>query len=387
MVFQEDFEIEKFMNKHEHNVVYNLGETCCYSMSLKDLEVLTGNKAPLDTIFNQRLVYGWIEGSDELRDLICDVYNKDGCAKLVREDVVVTNGAIGANFLTMYGLVGKGDHVVVVNPTYQQLQSVPKIFEAEVSLLDLKFEENWLPNLDALQKLVQPNTKMIVINNPNNPTGSVMDNELLLKIVDIARAQDAYLLCDEVYRPLFHSVAPDKVPDSIVNLYEKGISTCSVSKAFSFAGVRVGWIISRDHAAIAECITRRDYNTISVSMVDDIIGSYVLQNRNAILKHNYQLCIGNLAILEEFIQSSNGVLDWVKPAGGTTAFVKINGLVNDNTEDFCDDMAVAYKTLVAPGENFNNRGYVRIGFGNSKEDLLTGLPQLKKSLKDKGLWK
>lgn len=369
-MIQEPFLVEQFMDKYETSTQFNLGETCCYSLSLNELSALSGSEPPYKEIANQRLTYSWIKGSDRLRNLVCDLYNEPTCSS---ENVLVTNGAIGANFLTMYGLVGKGDHVIVVDPTYQQLKSVARMFGADVSLVNLKPENGFLPCVEEISGLMRESTKLIVLNNPNNPTGSVMSDSLLQDIVDVARRNGSYILCDEVYRPLFHSCESN--PPSIVNLYEKGISTGSMSKAFSMAGIRVGWIVSRDLAFLSACAERRDYNTISVSMVDDIIACYALAHRDAILKRNYKLCQENLAIVNSFIQSSGGAFEWVKPKAGTTAFVKVNRV--KGTMAFCTQMAEHKKVLIVPGETFGAPGWLRIGYANSSSELTVGLQILK----------
>ncbi|ODQ60761.1 hypothetical protein WICANDRAFT_28570 [Wickerhamomyces anomalus NRRL Y-366-8] len=363
MVFQNPFKVEQYMDEHETNITYNLGETCCHSLSLKDIEQLSGNPPPLDKIDSIRLTYGAIRGTDDLKNGISSLYDNIGL-----DDIVVTNGAIGANFLTIYSLIDSTDHVIVVDPTYEQLKSVPTIFKGEVSLLPLKSEEGWIPSVDTLKSLIKPNTKLIIINNPNNPSGQYIQTSILEKIVNVAKENDAYLLCDEVYRPLFHGVSK---PKSIVELYEKGISTGSCSKAFSAAGIRLGWIASKDKDFINACFLRRDYNTISISMIDDIIGTYILLNKDAILKRNHELCAQNIKIIEDFVHRNSTKVSWVKPNSGATCFIKLHTV--ENTYDFCSNLAVQHSTLIVPGEVFDHPGYIRIGFGNSSKELVEGL--------------
>ena len=365
MVKQDAFELEQFIDKYETQVKYNIAETCCYSLSLQEIEKLSKNKFDFNKLANERLAYSYIQGSPGLKKAIGELYRT-----INSENLVVTNGGIGANFLSFYTLAGPGDHVIVLSPTYQQLLSVPKMFGADVEVIKLKFENGFQPDLKELKVKMRKNTKMIVMNNPNNPTGCFFSQETILKIVDIARAYGSYILSDEVYRPLFHSLGPDdKVPNAIADLYERGISTGSMSKSFSVAGIRLGWIASRDKSVIQGCLVRRDFNMISVGVVDDMIAQYVLQNKETIMQRNYKLCIQNLEILDSAIEKSNGKLEYVKPMAGTTAFVKVNSKNVTSTMQMCLDLVKNESVLAIPGETFDYPGFLRIGFANRREDL------------------
>ena len=179
------------------------------------------------------------------------------------------------------------------------MYSIPESFGATVKLLRLKPENQFLPDLDELKSLVTEKTKVICINNPNNPSGSLMEEDMLKEIIEIAKSVDAYIHSDEVYRGLYQEEGI-KIP-SIVDLYEKGISTGSMSKVFSLAGLRLGWIATSEDI-ILEMIKRRDYNIISCGMIDEIIGAYVLENKEIILKRNHDIVIENLKILDNWVK-------------------------------------------------------------------------------------
>lgn len=372
MPYQEDFAVEQFMDKYETSIVHNMGETCCYSLNLDEVYQLTGEKFSFDGTV--RLTYGSIKGSEELRSLVAAMYSNESI-KLTKDNVLITNGAIGANFLVNYTLVGPNDHVICVDPTYQQLNSVPKMFGADVDLLELKREDGWTPNLSNLEDLIKPNTKLVVINNPNNPLGSVIPTEQLKKVAALCKRHGIYVLSDEVYAPLFHSCSP---PQSFCQLYSRGIITGSMSKAYSAAGLRLGWIVSQDVQLLKDAASRRDYNTISVSQVDDHIACYMLRNRKAILERNLKLCKENLETLESFVASSEGRFSFVvKPLGGAVCLVSVNGI--EDTEKFCASLAEDYKVLCVPGEVFGRPGSIRIGYGNSAKDLENALPILQQA--------
>ncbi|CCC71292.1 hypothetical protein NCAS_0G04050 [Naumovozyma castellii] len=373
MPYQEDFGVEQFMDKYEEGIQHNLGETCCFSISLGELAKLSGNTFELDQ--DLQLTYGSIKGSDKLRSLIASMYGPE----FNKDNVLVTNGAIAANFLIYYTLVGPGDHVICVDPTYAQLYSVPKMFGAEVSLLKLQKEDGFIPNIETLKKMIKSNTKLIIINNPNNPLGSAISTETLNDICQLCEENNIYLHCDEVYKPIFHSMPEGKsVPLSGCQLYDKAITTGSMSKAFSCAGLRLGWLISKDTQMLRDAASRRDYNTISVGMVDDKIAQYVLENREPLLKRNFELCLDNLQLLNSFIQESQGRFEYVcKPEAGTVCLLKLNGI--SDSMAFGKFIAEEYKILAVPGEAFGIPGTLRIGYGNSKKDLLEGLPLLQKA--------
>ncbi|KAG9237452.1 putative aspartate aminotransferase [Amylocarpus encephaloides] len=391
MVKIEPFEVEQWMDLYETTPgVLNIAETCAASISVDDLVALCEDSnipAPLD--LSKKLTYGSIRGSDSLRDRLAALYSARSPSPLSKDNVLITQGAINANFLLLYTLVGPGDHVVCTHPTYQQLYSVPESLGAEVSLWKLRKEKKYVPDLDDLKTLVKENTKMIIINNPNNPTGATTPKSVLQALVEFANEKDIIILSDEVYRPLFHSVSPmdAEFPPSILNLgYSKTISTGSMSKAYSLAGIRCGWIASRDTSIIEAIATARDYTTISVSQLDDQVASYALSNSvmHALLGRNMKLAKTNVAILEDFIGENSGICSWVKPTGGTTALVKFENRSSGAVDDvqFCKDVLENTKVMFIPaskcfGSEF--KGYVRIGF-------VCETPVLKEALQALGMY-
>lgn len=209
----------------------------------------------MSSMCSQRLTYGNIEGAPELKSGICKLYKT-----LTPEEIVTTHGASGANHHIFYSLVEPGDRVISIMPTYQQLYSIPESFGADLKLLHLSEKNGFLPDLDDLRALAVPGTKMICINNPNNPTGALMSKYMLMQIVEIVKSVGAYVMCDAVYR---HLTQDDVWSESIVDLYDKGISVSSMSKVFSLAGIRLGWIATHDKSVIKSCLSHRDYNLVS----------------------------------------------------------------------------------------------------------------------------
>ena len=310
----------------------------------------------------RRLTYGDIEGAPAFRQGICSLYKT---VKL--ENIVTTHGAAGANHHVFCSLVSPGDRVISVLPTYQQLYSIPESLGAKVKILPLSRENGYLPDLDALRALAVPGTKMICINNPNNPTGALMSRDMLEEIAQIAREAGAYILCDEVYR---HLSQTDEWSESIADLYEKGISVSSMSKVFSLAGLRMGWIATHDEAALCAFLSHRDYNLISCGMFDDAIASIALRHSDVMLKRNQRIVRENLAILDDWIKE-NPHFFYTKPKAGTTALVYYD--FDIPSYEFCKRMYHETGAFVTPGDCFEQPKSMRIGYAYGKEALVKGL--------------
>ena len=358
------FKVEEWMNAYETQASINIAETCVNSVSLDELFALIGEDKQrfFDEFSARRLTYGDIVGMPALREGICDLYQT-----LKANNVVTTHGAAGANHLAMYALVGPGDHVISVTPTYQQLYSIPQSFGAEVSLLPLREENGFLPDLDDLRRLIRPNTRLICINNPNNPTGALMDRGMLESIVTLARECGAYILCDEVYR---HLTQTDAWSDSIVDLYEKGISIGSMSKVFSLAGLRLGWVASRDEAFINACLSRRDYSIISCGMFDEAVSTLALRHAGVLLARNRGIVRENLAVMTEWAEHEKRI-HFVRPQAGTTALLFYDSPMPSLF--FCEKLLAQTGALLTPGECFDLEGCARIGYACGKEELKAGI--------------
>ena len=358
------FAVEEWMNEYEVGARFNIAETCVDSVSLDQLFALAGeDKARFLADFcAKRLTYGDILGSPALRSGICGLY------KTVQPDQVVpTHGAAGANHHVFCSLISTGDRVVSIMPTYQQLYSIPEALGADVAIMHLKQENGYLPDLAELKALVTPETKMICLNNPNNPTGALMSEAQLQQIVDIARSVDAYILCDEVYR---HLTQTDDWCPSIVDLYEKGISVSSMSKVFSLAGLRLGWIATREPAALKAFLSHRDYNLISCGLFDDAAASVALSHRDVMLKRNQAIVRENLAILDQWVAAHERFY-YTKPKAGTTALVYYD--YDIPSYEFCKKMYHKTGAFVTPGDCFEQPHSMRIGYACDKQTLKDGL--------------
>ncbi|MDP4268452.1 MAG: aminotransferase [Bacteroidota bacterium] len=347
-----DFGVETWINRYEKDCTYNLTETCVGTLTIDELLELSGNSDEIiNEIKNMKMGYGDIFGSSRLRNLISGLYN-------TAEDnnISITHGAIGANALTMLTLVEQGDKVITILPIYQQHYSIPESIGANVTTLYLKEERNWLPDLDEIRRNATPDTKLICINNPNNPTGSVMSEEFLKEIVNIAKECDAYLLCDEAYRGLTHE--GENFTTSVFDLYDKAISTGSMSKTFSLPGLRLGWVVGPTDF-IEKINHQRNYHVISIGRINDYLASIALENKDKIVKRNIKICRTNAKMLDEWVMGEKHI-DYIKPTGGTTAFLKFD--LNMTSAELCLRLQKETGVMFLPGSVLEMEGYLRIGY-------------------------
>lgn len=378
------------MDKYETTAKYNIAETCAASISIDDLLELSENRTQSQEALQstkQKLTYGSIRGSENLRKNLASLYSARASG-LTSEGVLITNGAIVANFLTLYALVGTGDHVICQYPTYEQLYQVPASLGAQISLWKMNPSSKWSLDIEELKAMTKDTTKLIILNNPNNPTGAIIPRSQLEEIIDFAQSKGITIMSDEVYRPVFHSILPssDDFPPSAINMgYDNVVVTGSFSKAYSLAGIRTGWIASKNPELIEKIADVRHYTTISVSQLDQAVAAEAVNDRciHALLGRNIALAKKNLELLSNFIEEHNWACSWVKPVAGTTCLVKFHkmGRPIDDVQ-FCDILQEKTGVMFVPasrcfggGQDF--KGYVRIGFVPEHEVLKQGLAALK----------
>lgn len=258
-------------------------------------------------------------------------------------------------------------------PTYQQHTAIPRSLGADVAELHLRPEDGYLPDLGRLREMAQ-GARLIALTNPNNPTGALIGPEGLAEIVAIAREAGAWLLADEVYRGTAQH--DDGMGPSVADLYEKGISTAGMSKVFSLAGLRLGWIVGPE-ALLRAAEVHRDYSTISVGLIDDYFATMALENAGAVLARSRALTRGNLARLDEWIAGEPRV-DWVRPAAGTTALLHYD--MDIPSHDLCERLIREAGVMFTPGSAMGVEGTLRIGFANDSDALREGLPRVSRVL-------
>ena len=367
------FKVEQWMNEFENDAVYNLGETCIDSLKLGELLDVCGvsHEEFFAKLADTRLTYSHIYGSPDFLKGVAGLYEN-----VKPECVIPTHGAVGANNQIIHTLIEPTDNMVCVMPTYQQHYSIPESIGAEVRILQLRPENAFLPDIEELKSLVDENTKMITFNNPDNPTGSWIPRESMEAMEEVARSKGAYVLCVEVYRGISED---GSYMHSVVDLYEKGISVGSMSKIFSLAGLRMGWIATRDEEVVELVHGRRDYDTISCGVIDDMLASMALANKEAIFARNREILLKNRAILDQWVNETEGV-HYVRPVAGTTALVYYD--MDIPSYDLCVRLIREKGLLFTPGSAFEMEGAVRIGYAFDSKLLKQGLDQFGDFLKE-----
>ena len=363
------FGVEEWLNKWEKSAKYDLAQSTIAALDSSELKQLVSDSKDFDySIENMRFDYGWIEGSLTFKNEVAKLYKN-----INFENVLQTNGATGANYLALYGLLEPGDQVIAEYPSYQQLYDIPKSLGAKVQYWHIKESQAWYPDLDELKELVNHNTKMICLNNANNPTGTILDKNFLKKVVEIAKTVNAYVLVDEVYQPFNDNLEFI----SIVDLYDRGIATNSLSKTYSMPGIRVGWIVSNVEV-INNLKKYRDYTMISAGVYNDAMAVHVLKNKASILARNKKIVITNLNYYRQWLKQESRVTA-VLPSGVSTSFPSFD--IPISTEKFCQNLLAETGVLLVPGEAFDLPGHVRLGYCTDFETLKIGLAKISKFLK------
>lgn len=301
-------------------------------------------------------------GSPELRDRIGERYGRGA------DEVLLTCGTQEANFVTLAALMG--EHAVVVTPTYQSLHALPEAF-GSVTRVELDAADGWGLDPDAVAEAVRPETAVVVVNNPNNPTGRVHGAATVEAVYEIAADAGAYLLCDEVYRPLADA---GTAPPPAASLGPYGVSTCGLSKGYGLAGLRLGWLAGPPEVVEAAW-QWKDYTTISPPAVSHRVAEQVLdpETEATVLAENRALAAENRERVDEFVTEHG--LDWSDPPAGVNAFVEApEGFYGGRS--FCERAVAEADVVLAPGEAFDQPEQFRLGFGSEPAHLEEGLSRL-----------
>ncbi|MDI2586235.1 aminotransferase class I/II-fold pyridoxal phosphate-dependent enzyme [Psychrobacillus sp. NEAU-3TGS] len=365
-MYIKDFKLEKWLNPIVEDAKYNLGSSCVKAFTVEELFEFIGKDVNEFTKELQKmsLHYGHFFGFERLLIAISKMY------KDVTKDMILTvHGGTGANNLVITELVEPMDNVIALVPNYQQHYSIPESLGAEVRYLELKEGNGYLPDLNELRSLVDQNTKMITLSNPNNPTGAFIEAEMLKEICKIAESVDAYVLCDEIYRGLNEGYMT-----SIIELYQKGIVTSSTSKVFSMAGTRVGWIVTRDKETYDRLENRRSYDTICNGVFDELITAIAFEHFEKILERNREIVSESKVIVDKWLETQP-YLSANYEQCGTTIFVKYDFDIPSDV--LCKDILEKASVALCHGDCFEIPHSFRIGyaFGDPKT-LETGLEVL-----------
>jgi aspartate/methionine/tyrosine aminotransferase len=312
------------------------------------------------------LTYDETPGTRELRTSLARLYDVEA------DEILVTNGAIEANYLLFQTLVSPGDVVVVMFPAYQQLYEVAGALGAEVRRWELRFEEKFRPNLEALRDLIDERTQLIVINTPHNPTGAALTGEELRQILKWADEVGAYVLSDETYQGIQLYEGQTWAPPART-LSSLGISVGTLSKSLGLAGLRIGWIAATPEL-IEECWAYRDYSSISCSRLSDFLAVCALSLRSRLIERAVGIARHNLGVLRDFMADHTEHFDFVPPQAGLLTFPRLKQ--SSDSRQFCRELSTKKGVLLVPGWAFEVESFLRIGFGEDPELFQTGLQLL-----------
>ena len=347
------FRIERFYARYEHSTRFMLSSSDCESRTVGDL-------LELEPGGHERLLETWCGyteplGDPGLRQAIAALYERAGA-----EEVVVTSCAEEGIFLLYHALLKPGDHVIVETPCYESALQVARSTGAEVSQWQRRYGDGWAHDLDALAGLIRPETRLLYLNQPHNPTGTLMARPVFEQVIGLARAHGLVVFSDEVYRELEHDPA-SRLP-AACDAYERAVSLGSISKSYGLPGLRTGWLATREAGLRDAVATLKDYTTICTSAPSEFLTALALRHRQVLLDRNLGIVRRNLPLLDGFFERHAGSFEWIRPTASPIGFPRVTGL-GDLTR-FCEQLAET-GALLLPGAVYDQPGHVRIGFGRA----------------------
>lgn len=350
------FKLERYYTLYEHSAKFSICNSDCEAMTVKEL--LSLEKGAEDTFLNGWLGYTETKGSSKLREDISAIYSK-----IKAKDITVCTGAQEPIFLVSHAILKPGDEVIVQSPCYQSLQSVPESIGCKILNWTVAYQGNRpFFDIERLKTMVTNKTKAIYLNAPHNPTGFLFTIEEQQAIVEVARANNIIILCDEVYRELEHS--PEFAIPAFADAYENGVSIGVMSKSYGLPGLRIGWLATQNQMILDEFAMLKEYTTICNAAPSEFLAGVALRNRKVLLDRNLQIVSKNLTYYDSFFEKYDELFSWYKPNAGPVAFVKMH-FDNDDMA-FCEQVLKQQGVLLLPGGIYDYPGYFRIGFGRIK---------------------
>jgi aspartate/methionine/tyrosine aminotransferase len=348
------FAIERFYERWEFRAELMLSSSDCESGGVAELLALEPDAR--ERLLDLRLGYTEVAGSPELLAAVAGLY--DG---IEPRDVLTLAAAEEGIFTAYHALLGPGEHAVVEAPCYGSAIEVARSTGAAVSEWERRYEDGWEHDLDALEGLLRPETKLIYLNSPHNPTGTQMSAPVFERVIEIARERRLVLLSDEVYRGLEHDPAA-RLP-AACERYERALSLGTVSKAHGLPGLRIGWIACRDPALLARIRDVKLYTTICSSAPSELLVALALRHADGLVARSRQLVLGNLPRVEAFLERHAELLRWVRPSAGPIGFPRVSG--DFDVHEWCEEIAERAGVLLLPGSVYGQPRHVRIGFGRA----------------------
>jgi aspartate/methionine/tyrosine aminotransferase len=360
----EPFLMERMQSTWENLVDYDMSESGVRPLTLRELGDMGFD---LEAFLDQPLGYSQSNGTIELRERIAAIYPG---ADL--EQIEVTNGTSEANYLVALSQLHPGDAVAMEVPNYMQMPGVAHSLGAAVRPFRLRQDTSWEPDWEEFERAVTPDTRLLYVSNPNNPTGAVLSKTAMRRIVDRCERTGTWLLADEVY--LGAEIEGERTT-SFWGMSDRVIVTSGLSKAYGIPGVRIGWLVG-PQTFVAECWSQHDYLTIGPNKMSDRLARVAVEepNRERCYARTRRILRHNLPIAREWIASFGGRLTWREPAAGAIALVRYASDLP--SLDVADRVRVNQSTLIVPGLHVGLEGYLRIWIGGREEFLREGLRRI-----------
>ena len=358
-----DFKLETYFSKWEFSARYHMTASHAQSMTMAELLAMATPEQRRD---HKNLWLGYSEtyGNPELREIIADLYRQ-----VKGEDILCFAGAEEGIYIAMHALLDKGDHAIVVTPNYQSAETIP-LSICDVSAVALDPDDGWSLDIDAVAAAIRPNTRLISINFPHNPTGKVLERERFDALVELCREHGIWLFSDEVYRGL--TVENKPLLPAAADIYERGLSLGVMSKAYGLPGLRIGWLACRDHALLSKMERMKHYLSICNAGPSESLAKIALLNADRILGRNNSLITANLVKLKALFSEFDHLFDWYTPDGGCVCFPCYKGA--DGVETFARDLVEQAGVLLLPASLYHSDlnqtpgDRFRIGFGRANID-------------------
>ena len=353
-----EFRLESYFGVWEFKARHHLTASDAETLSVAHLLTIAdaADRARWDDL---RLSYIPTEGTSELREAIAQTYDEIGAG-----DVLCFAGAEEGLYCAMHALLGPRDHAIVLVPNYQSMESVPRSL-CDVSGVALHAETGWSFDVDDVRAALRPNTKLVAVNFPNNPTGQIASVEAFDAVIDLCRSCGIYLFSDEVYRGIERDERK-RLPQA-ADRYERALSLNVVSKAYGLPGLRVGWIACRDRDLLDRMLKMKHYLSICNAAPSELLATIALKAREPILTRNRELCASNLRKLDAFFSRHHDRFEWYEPDGGCVAYPRYIGV--ESVEKFCARLVEETGVLLLPASMYRSEllpaapDHFRIGYG------------------------
>ncbi|MCB1841364.1 MAG: aminotransferase class I/II-fold pyridoxal phosphate-dependent enzyme [Halioglobus sp.] len=362
-MYIETFELERNQSLYENTVRYNLTESGIHPYTLRELLTEEQQAQVLDL----RLGYGQTNGDPELRSTLAAYY--PGCTQ---DNILVTNGSAEANFVAFWSLLEPGDEVAMMLPNYQLLYGLTRSLGCAVRPFHLREDAGWAPDLDELESSLTEKTRVIALCNPNNPTGSILSEEAMARIVELAAARGCYILSDEIYAG---SELDGKETPSFFSLYERTIVASGLAKSLSHPGLRIGWLAG-PREVIDGAWHHHDYTSISTGIISQYVANIIMQpaKRAEVLDRGRHLLRVNVPIVEKWVRERGEHLRMIPPKAGGMAFIGYD--LGINSSALVERLRIEKDVLIVAGDWFGMDGYLRLGIGGETHELIEGLERV-----------